>query len=153
MVKVFNKLFNVLKVFLLLLDLIIILYITLFMYYRLGKNVFDNSFFEFCGIMLPFVVLLTLFAINFSLKQKDIINDTFYNCSCVIAFLTILFINYRTLGDQNMIFRTTEGFNINFTYFSDQITQVKTLVYLMSLTNILLIIKNKLFHKKEINVI
>lgn len=152
MIKIFNKLFCIIKIIMLCLCFMITLYVLFYMYHNLGKNPFGNSFFEFFGTLFPFVLLLILFTINFSLKQKYITNNIFYNCSCVIALISIFYIGFRTLYDQNMIFWAKDSFNINFNYFSDQITQVKVLVYLMSVTNIWLMIQNRLFHKKEIDV-
>ena len=120
----------------------------MFMNYKLEESITIDTFFDFFITLMPFILLLLLFTFNSSLKQKFVTENIFYNCSCIMAFLTILFIEYRALYDKNMIFWTTEGFNINFTYFSDQLAQIKVLVYLMCITNLLLFAKNKLFKKK-----
>lgn len=153
MIKIFNNIFNVLKLILLTLCIAFILYILLIMYKSLGKNIFGDSFLEFFGTIFPFLILLILFTVNFSLKQQYINNNILYNCSCIIAFLSIIIIGYRTLYDSNMIYWAKDGYNINFNYFNDQISQIKLLTYLMCFTNILFIIRNKLFRKKEIKVL
>lgn len=146
--KIFNKVLNVLKFILLFLVFIMVVYIQLFMYYKLESSEMFKSFLEFLIILLPFALTLLLFVINFLMKQNFVNNNILYNSGCVIAFVSILFICYRSLFDVNMIFRNIEGFDINFTYFNDQFSYIKILLYLICFVNGLLIIKNKFSLKR-----
>lgn len=150
MIKMFNKIFNILKILMVLLGLALTLYILIFMYQRLEKNPFGESFFEFFGVLLPFILTLIMFTVNIALKQKNVTGNTFYNASCVIALIAIIYFGYRALMDHNMVFLSKDGYGINFNYFADQITQIKVLLYIMVVANIFLIIEGKLNKKKEL---
>ena len=152
MIKIFNKIFNISKLILLTLSLAFTLYIMLFMYEKLDKSYFGHNFLDFFGTIFPLIVLLILFTINYALHQEYINNNILYNSCCMVSLISIIMIGYRTLYDTNMIYWAKDGFNINFSYFNDQISQIKLLAVLLCFTNILIIIKNVLFDKnKEIN--
>ena len=148
MIKVFNNIFNIMKVVLLLVSFIMILYIMMYTFHYTGKNAFGREFFEFFGILLPFILVLMLFIINYILK----IDNIFFNTASIIALLSIVFIGARTLFDQNMIFWAKDGYNINFHYFANQVVQIKSIVYFIFITNVLLIIEKNFNLKKEINI-
>jgi len=153
MIKMFNHIFSVLKIVLVLVSFIMILYIMLYTFHYSGKNAFGNEFFEFFGTLLPFILVLMVFVLNYSLNISSINSNILFNVACNVALLSIVFIGARTVFDQNMIFWAKDGYNINFHYFSNQIVHVKLLVYFIFVTNILLIIENKLNLKKEINIL
>lgn len=149
MIKVFNNIFNTMKIVLLLVSFIMILYIMLYTFHYTGKNAFGREFFEFFGTLLPFILVLMVFIVNYILK----IDNVFFNTASIIALLSIVIIEARTLFDQNMIFWAKDGYNINFHYFANQVVQIKSLVYFIFITNILLIIEKKFKLKKEIKVL
>ena len=93
-----------------------------------------------------------LFTINLSARQKSVNDNVFFNASCMVALLAILFFGYRTLFDQNMVYWGKDGYGINFSYFADQITQIKTMLYVIAITDIFLIIFGKLDKKKELTI-
>lgn len=128
----------------------ITLYILIFMYQRLDKDPFGESFGEFFGVLLPFVLLLITFTINLAGRQKSVNEHLFFNASCVISLTAILFFGYRALTDQNMVLWGKDGYGINFNYFADQITHIKVMVYVMLVIDILLIIQGRLNKKKEL---
>ena len=150
MIKIFNKLFNFLKILMALVSLGLTLYILIFMYQRLEKNPFGESFFEFFGVLLPFILLIISFVLNIVLRHKNVTGNAFYNAGCVTALASILYICYRTLVDQNMVFFGKDGYGINFNYFADQISQIKVMLYIMFVVNIFLMIEGKLNKKKEL---
>lgn len=152
MINIFNKIFNFLKILLLFVTFAFTTYIMIFMYQRLEKNVFGEYFFEFFGVLLPFIILMFLFTINLSARQKSVNDNVFFNASCMVALLAILFFGYRTLFDQNMVYWGKDGYGINFSYFADQITQIKTMLYVIAITDIFLIIFGKLDKKKELTI-
>lgn len=152
MINIFNKIFNFLKILLLFVTFAFTTYILIFMYERLEKNVFGEYFFEFFWVLLPFIILMFLFTINLSARQKSVNSNIFFNVSCTVALLAILFFGYRTLFDQNMVYWGKDGYGINFSYFADQITQIKTMLYVITIADIFLIIFGKLDKKKELTI-
>lgn len=145
MVKIINGLLNVLKVIMLLLCFVFTFYIIVNMYNRLGKNLIDSI-----SNFIPFILLFILFSINFIFKQKSVNQCTFYNVTCCLVFLMLLFSVYRAFNDKNMIMVIRLGYNINFNYFSDMIAPMRFMLYTLSFSNILLMVTDfKIFNSKN----
>ena len=137
MIKILNIFLNIIKVIMLLACFVFTFFIVVNMYNRLGKNLVD-SIYNF----IPFVLLFILFSINFIFRQKDINECTFYNLTCCLVFIMLLFCIYRTFNDKNMVLLTRLGYNINFNYFSDVIAPMRFMLYGLSVSNILLMISS-----------
>ena len=137
MIKILNVMLNIFKVIMLLACFVFTFYIILNMYYRLGKNI-AGSIYNF----IPFVLLFILFSINFVLRQKVVNECTFYNITCCLVLVMLLFAIYRTFNDRNMIMVIRLGYDINFNYFSDIIAPMKFMLYGLSASNILLMLSN-----------
>ena len=144
MTKILNKLIYILKNILLPLTFIATIYITVFMFKRLEKDIFGANLFEFLKVVIPFIILLILILVNSFLNIKIVKDNIFYNLTSFIVLITISIFCYRALLDQNMFLWHKYGYNINFNYFSDQIASIQVMLYGLSLANILLIIKDKL---------
>lgn len=151
MTKILNKLIYILKNILLPLTFIATIYITVFMFKRLEKDIFGANLFEFLKVVIPFIILLILILVNSFLNIKTVKDNIFYNLTSFIVLITISIFCYRALLDQNMFLWHKYGYNINFNYFSDQIASIQVMLYGLSLANILLIIKDKLIVDKKVN--
>ena len=151
MTKILNKLIYILKNILLPLTFIATIYITVFMFKRLEKDIFGANLFEFLKVVIPFIILLILILVNSFLNIKIVKDNIFYNLTSFIVLITISIFCYRALFDQNMFLWHKYGYNINFNYFSDQIASIQVMLYGLSLANILLIIKDKLIVDKKVN--
>lgn len=151
MTKILNKLIYILKNILLPLTFIATIYITVFMFKRLEKDIFGANLFEFLKVVIPFIILLILILVNSFLNIKIVKDNIFYNLTSFIVLITISIFCYRALFDQNMFLWHKYGYNINFNYFSDQIASIQVMLYGLSLANILLIIKDKLNVDKKVN--
>ena len=151
MTKILNKLIYILKNILLPLTFIATIYITVFMFKRLEKDIFGANLFEFLKVVIPFIILLILILVNSFLNIKTVKDNIFYNLTSFIVLITISIFCYRALLDQNMFLWHKYGYNINFNYFSDQIASIQVMIYGLSLANILLIIKDKLIVDKKVN--
>lgn len=149
MIKIVNTVFSFLKVLLLLVSFVFSFYIIINMYRRLEKNMMD-AIFNF----IPFVLLFILFAINLIFRQKSVNQCFFYNITCCLVFGMLLFAVYRTFFDRNMVVMLRLGYDINFNYFADIIAPMKAMLYILSVSNILLMLEG--FHwvpkKKEMIV-
>ncbi len=144
MIKIINAIFSILKVLLLLISFVFTFYIIIHMYQRLEKNMIDAI-----SNFIPFVLLFILFAINIIFKQKSVNQCFFYNVTCCLVFVMLLFAVYRTFFDRNMIAIIRLGYDINFNYFADIIAPMKAMLYILSLSNVLLMLEN--FHWKPKN--
>ena len=66
-----------------------------------------------------------------------------------MVILMISVFCYRALFDQNMLMWHRYKYKINFSYFTDQIAPMKVSLYLLSFSNIILIIKGYLNDSKK----
>ena len=145
MIKIINWLLNILKMIMLLLCFVFTFYIIVNMYNRLGKDILGSM-----SNFIPFFLLFILFIINFVFHQKSVNECTFYNITCCLVFLMLLFSIYRTFNDKNMIMSIRLGYHINFNYFSDMIAPMRFMLYALSVSNILLMVTDmKIFNQKK----
>ena len=141
MTKIINKLLYILKNILFPITFIATIYIIIFMFKRLEKDIFGASLIEFIQIVLPFILLLILNLITIFLNTKEVKNNIFYNITSFLVMLVISVFCYRALMDKNMFLWYKYGYNINFNYFADQVAPIKVMLYGLSLSSILLMIK------------
>ena len=151
MTKIINKLLYILKNILFPITFIATIYIIIFMFKRLEKDIFGASLIEFIQIVLPFILLLILNLITIFLNTKEVKNNIFYNITSFLVMLVISVFCYRALMDKNMFLWYKYGYNINFNYFADQVAPIKVMLYGLSLSSILLMIKGKLEESKQEN--
>lgn len=154
MEKIINGFFSILKFLLLLISFMVTFYIIMSMYQRLEKNII-----ECIPTMLPYVILLFLFILNFIFNHKSVNNCIFYNISCCFTFMVILFAAYRSIFDNTMVMILKLGYHVNFNYFADVIAPMKAMLYLLIIVNVILILIDKLDNfgnkkakKKKLNV-
>lgn len=145
MIKIINALFSIVKVFLLIISFVLSFYIIVNMYRRLEKNIID-SIYNF----IPFILLFILFAVNIIFRQKSVNGCLFYNLVCCLVFVMIIIACYRTFFDDYMIAYIRLGYNLNFNYFADIIAPMRALLYVLCLSNVLLMFDGlKIGNKKE----
>lgn len=142
--KIINWFLFIIKMLLLLVSFVFTFYIIINMYNRLEKDIVGAI-----SNFIPFILLFVLFAINLIFKQDSVIRCTFYNITCCLVFIMILFSVYRTFFDQNMVVMIRLGYNINFNYFADMIAPIKAMLYILCLSNLLLIFSGINFNKKK----
>ena len=148
MLKILNKILYILKNILLPITFVFTIYIIVFMFKRLDKELFGANFLEFLEIIIPFIILLILYLINSFLNIKTVKDSFFYNLVSFLVVITIFVFCYRAFFDNTMYLWYKYEYNINFNYFTDQIPPIKVMLYGLSLSNILLIIQNKLLKEK-----
>ena len=133
MKKLLNYLFYFLKFILLIGCFVSTLYIIVYMYQRLHKDLSESI-----QVFLPYVVIFVLFAINLIARQKGVNNNIFYNITCCLVFATILFCGYRAIFDKHMIMNAKLGYEINFNYYADVISPMKIMIYGLCIANLCL---------------
>ena len=149
MTKIINKLLYILKNILFPVIFFATIYIVVFMFKRLEKDIFGANLMEFIQIVLPFILLLILNLITIFLNTKEVKNNIFYNITSFLVMLVISVFCYRALMDKNMFLWYKYGYNINFNYFADQVAPIKVMLYGLSLSSILLMIKGKIGEDKK----
>ena len=70
-----------------------------------------------------------------------VINNIFYNLTACIIFTTIIVVGYRAFADKNMVLNEKYGYGIDFNYFNTFISYMKIMLYGLSVSNILFMIK------------
>lgn len=138
MEKILNRIFYYLKFGLWLGAFGLSLYVSLGMCYRVFKNIVS-----LIPIFIPFLLLIVLFLLNRILKQNVVNNNLFYNLTCVLVFIVIIFVALRAILDKSMILNYVMGYNINFTYFNDFLVFMQVMLYGLVVGNILLIFSKK----------
>ena len=140
MTKILNKLFRILHIIMLQILLVANIYIVMFMFQRLEKEIFGANFLEFLGVIFPYLLLIILNIINMFLKQNNVKDNLFYNTTAFLVMIVITVFCLRALFDQNMFLWHKYGYNMNFNYFSDQIAPMKVMLYGLSIANVVLMI-------------
>ena len=88
-------------------------------------------------IFIPLLLVLIAFVFSFFLGIGN--DNLFYNLACVLVLLAIIVIDYRVVFDNNIISKTT----VNLNFFDLQTTKIKIMLYLTTVSNILLMIYEK----------
>ena len=131
MKKLLNSMFLVLKFILLIFAFAVTLYIILSMYNRVNKDIL-----EALPIFIPYILLLLLFFINITVKQRTVNDNIFYNFTCCLVFSCICIVGLRSIFDTNMLLNKIMGYGINFSYFSDFIPFMKIMIYGLVISNV-----------------
>ena len=132
MIKIINKILFYAKIILLLIVFTVTLYISLIKMDMSGLNTW--SIFP---IFIPLLLVLMVFVFSFFLNVGR--NNIFFNIVCVLVLLSIIMIDCRTLFDKSIISQTSISIN----FFNIEVNKIKTMLYLMFVSNILLIFYEK----------
>ena len=149
MTKVLNRLCFHLKNIVILASLFATIYIVMFMFKRLEKDIFGANLMEFISIVLPFLVFIIISLVNLFFKHETVKDNIFFNITSLITSITIGIFCYRAIMDQNMLFWHKYGYNMNFNYFADQLAAVKVMLYGLSIADIILIISGSIKIEEE----
>ena len=149
MTNIIKKVLSTLQVVLLVVAFFFALYINVYMFFDLGKNPFGRDFFNFFGILTPFVLLIILYFINFVNNHHNVNNSIFYKIVSILVIITIIYMEYRSVFDNNMILWYKTDYHINFDYFTNQILPIKIMIYGLCIVNIFYIIEGYLDNNKE----
>ena len=148
MTNVEKKILTISSILLLVISFFLALYINVYQFISLKSNPFGSNFFDFFEVLIPFVLLISLYFINFVNNNTFVNNNIWYKIISIISFITIIFMLYRTIFDDSLILWYKTDYHINFDYFNNQIVPIKSILYGLSLTNILFIIEEYLKNKE-----
>lgn len=136
MEKILSSLFGFLKYILLIVAFGLVFYELMITLGRLEKPVTDGI--EF---FIPFGLLLILFIVNLFVKSKKYISDNLlFNFVSCLVFISIIVICLRAKFDTGMILYHKYKINFNPAYFSDNLSIIKTMLYMLSGVNALLLV-------------
>lgn len=144
MKQIINILLAFLKFVMLLIATGLIFYGLLITFRRLDKPVTDAI-----PVMIPFVLLLIAFVINLFAKQKLINRNLFYNITAVLALGAIIIIGLRAKFDTGMMLYHKYGIGYSPSYLADNLGTIKTLLYFLLISNVLLMISGALTKPKK----
>lgn len=113
-------------------------YITIGMSYRLGNSLFSGILY-----LIPFIILLVIYVLNFVFKQDRINGNLFYILTSLLVYFVIIFVCIRTLADKGMVLNKVMGYGINFNYFSDFIVFMEVMLYGLIISNLLFMLNKK----------
>lgn len=136
MTKILSSILNIFKYLLLIASFGLVFYGVMLTLGRLEKPITDGM--EF---FIPFALLLVLFIVNMFIKsEKYISGNLFFNFVSCLVFSVIIIICLRAKFDTNMILYHKYAIGFNPAYFSDNLSIIKIMLYLLAFVNIMLIV-------------
>lgn len=151
MSNILKKILTTLNVLLLVIAFFLILYINVYQCFYLKNNPFGRGFFDFFAILVPFVLLMSLYFINFINSHNIANNSLLYKVIAIISMITIIYISYRAIFDDSLILWHKTDYHINFEYFNNHVIVIKIILYGLGLVNIFFIIEEYLQKNKVKN--
>ena len=140
--RTINKIFFYLKIFFLLIAFSFSLYISF-----MRMDFMSSNMLAILPIFIPFLVLIIIFCVSMFNNYR--INELYYNIASTLAFIAIIIITFRTIFDKNIIAYPAQ---INLNFYNAQEGMIKVLLYLMILSNIILLYyqrrRNRAYIKK-----
>lgn len=127
MPKLVNGILFFIKIILLLFDFILTLYIMLLM-----NSLREGELLNLIMVCVPLLLSLIVFVVCFFFKIGN--DNLLFNISSILALITILTVDFRTICDRNMVMWIKD--NINFYYFRNNINLIKILCYSMFIGNL-----------------
>lgn len=145
MEKIINGFFSVLKYLLLVVSFILTFYVVMFMFKRLEKDYIGTL-----EVFIPYIMVLVVFTINLLFEQKSVTKNLFYNLTCCLVFGVLIFAGYRAIFDDYLLSGIKMGYNINFNYYADMLAPLRSMLYLLIASNIMLMFSGMKDKKKVV---
>ena len=143
MEKIINGIFSVLKYLLMVVSFVLTFYVVMFMFKRLEKDYIGTL-----EVFIPYILLLVTFTINLLFDQKKVTQNLFYNLTCCLVFGVLIFAGYRAIFDEYLLSGIKMGYNINFNYYADMLAPLRSMLYLLIGSNIMLMLSGMKDKKK-----
>ena len=145
MEKIINGIFSVLKYLLMVVSFVLTFYVVMFMFKRLEKDYIGTL-----EVFIPYILLLVTFTINLLFDQKKVTQNLFYNLTCCLVFGVLIFAGYRAIFDEYLLSGIKMGYNINFNYYADMLAPLRSMLYLLIASNIMLMFSGMKDKKKVV---
>lgn len=129
------KFFGFFKYILLVVAFGLVFYCINVTYARLEKPLSDAI-----NVFIPFGFVLLMFIITLIVKSKSVGKNLLFNFVSVFVFLITIVVCLRSIFDTNMILYHRYGINFNPAYFSDNLSMIESMLYMIGGANVVLLI-------------
>lgn len=129
------KIFGFFKYILLVIAFGFVFYCINVTYSRLEKPLTDAI-----NVFIPFAFVLLMFFITLIVKSKSVGRNLLFNFVSVFVFLITIVICLRSIFDTNMILFHRYGINFNPSFFSDNLSMIESMLYMIGGANAILLV-------------
>lgn len=137
------KIFGFFKYVLLVISFGLVFYGIMVTYGRLEKPLTDAVY-----VFLPFAFVLVVFLVTLISRSKSISESLLFNFVAVFVFLVIIIICLRAMFDNNMILFYRYGINYNPAFFSDNLSAIEAMLYMVGGANVIFLLCDFLGREK-----
>lgn len=145
MKDILAKVFGFFKYILLIISFGLVFFGIMSTYSRLQKPLTDAV-----DVFLPFGLVLLSFMATLIMSSKLSQSKLLFNFVSCFVFIVTIIIGLRSMFDKNMLLFYKYQINFNPTFFSDNLSAIKVMLYMIFASNVLLIICDLLTGKKSI---
>lgn len=138
------KLFGFFKYILFIAAFGLVFYGIMVTYGRLEKPLTDAV-----DVFIPFGIVLVLFIITLIVKSKYVGSSLLFNFVAVLVFILTIVVCLRSMYDTNMILYHRYGIKFNPAYFSDNLSAIQSMLYMLAGANALLLVCDFINKKKK----
>lgn len=144
MKEILCKIFGFLKYILLIASFGLVFYGVMATFGRLEKPLTDAI-----DLFIPFVFVLVMYIINMFINNDTASKSLLFNFVSVLVFLVTIFICFRAMFDTNMILFHRYGIDYNPSFFADNVSAIKSMLYMIGSANVLMIISDIINRPKK----
>lgn len=145
MKEILTKLFGFFKFLLLIISFGLVLFGIMTTYSRLEKPLTDAV-----GVFLPFGLVLLVFIVTLIIGGKLSNSKLLFNFVSCLVFVVTIVIGLRSMFDKSMLLFYKYQINFNPTFFSDNLSAIEVMLYMIFVSNVLLIICDLLTRNKKL---
>ena len=144
MSDILSKLFGFLKYILLVVSFGLVFYCLMITYSRLEKPLTEGI-----DVFVPFAFILLVFLVNLFIRGNAVSKNLLFNFTCVFVFCMTIVICLRAMFDTDMILFYKYGIDFNPAFFSDNLSMIEIMLYILGSVNVLLILCNLIDRDKK----
>lgn len=139
-----SSIFGILKYILLIIAFGLVFYGIMITYARLEKPLT-----EAVPVFLPFIFVLVTYILSIVITGNNVSKNLLFNFTSCMVFLVSIIVCLRAKFDTNMVLYYKYQINYNPTFFADNLSIIKAMVYMIGATNVILLICNLLEKDKK----
>lgn len=147
MKEILAKLFGFLKYILLVISFGLVLFGIMTTYSRLEKPLTDAI-----GVFLPFLLVLLSFLATLIMGSKLSNSNLLFNFVSCFVFVDTIIIGLRSMFDKSMLLYYKYQINYNPSFFSDNLSAIEVMLYMVFAANVILIICDLLTKDKKVKM-
>lgn len=147
MKDVLSKLFGFFKYLLLIISFGLVLFGIMKTYSRLEKPLTDAV-----SIFIPFGLVLLSFMISLIMNSKLYNLKLLFNFVSCLVFVVTIIICLRSMFDKNMLLFYKYQISFNPTFFSDNLSAIIFMLYMLFVSNVLLIVCDLISKDRQVKM-